>query len=93
MKTLLLFSFISLLSFTAVENPSYVNYGDNYKVLRSYSTSSGKAYEIRCTDCGKDITVYYTSSTGRYARGSSTWYTQYRSLETAAENGCEDRCD
>ena len=66
---------------------------DNYQIKKTKNTSTGKTYEIKCTECGKYITVYYKSNSKKYARGDSPWYTQYSSLDKAATNGCDDKCD
>ena len=67
--------------------------GDNYQVTDKSRTNSGYEYEVKCTDCGKYITIYYKNKTGKYAQGDSPWYTQYRSISAGASKGCYSRCD
>lgn len=88
-----LFAIILLSVFFTMSFATDRTVGDNYKVTEKERTSTGYEYEVKCTDCGKYITIYYKSSTGKYSRGDSPWYTQYRSLDTAAEKSCDSKCD
>lgn len=67
--------------------------GDNYEVKDKSRISTGYEYEVKCTDCGKYITIYYKNSTKKYAQGDSPWYSQYSSFDSAASKGCNSKCD
>ena len=93
MKQFLTFIIVATFCFFSFSNAPTNSTADNYKVTKTRNTSTGKTFDIKCTDCGKFITVYYKSKTKKYARGDSPWYTQHNSLDDAAEAGCDDKCD